>query len=136
MLAGNMDKLTSLLRGGLKLLHGIRLIFGKKLFGALARGVRAITFKLIPLWNEHMPTGASKIKRRTLPEKELKVVYFPSCITRAWVIPRVIARRKRLPAWTEALSTTAAGITRCILARKHLNNLWCELLLSRRVMFR
>ncbi len=127
MLAGNMDKLTSLLRGGLKLLHGIRLIFGKKLFGALARGVRAITFKLIPLWNEHMPTGASKIKRRTFPEKELKVVYFPSCITRSMGTSQSYSKEKEITRMTEAL-LTAAGYQ--IIYPENMNNLCCGMLFS------
>lgn len=126
-LAGQMDKMTALLRGGLKLLHGLRLLFGKKISGALARGLRTITFKALPLWNEHMPTGAKKIKKRTFPEKELKVVYFPSCITRSMGTSKSYSKEKELTRMTEAL-LTAAGYQ--IIYPENMDKLCCGMLFS------
>ncbi|HKM12717.1 MAG TPA: FAD-binding and (Fe-S)-binding domain-containing protein [Bacteroidales bacterium] len=126
-IAGYMGSITAFMRGGLKLLHGLRFIFGKKLFGALARGIRAISFKLIPLWNEHMPTGANKIKKRTFPEKELKVVYFPSCITRSMGTSKSYSKEKEITRMTEAL-LTAAGYQ--IIYPENMDKLCCGMLFS------
>lgn len=126
-IAGYMGSITSFMRGGLKLLHALRLLFGKKLFGALARGIRAISFKLIPLWNEHMPTGANKIKKRTFPEKELKVVYFPSCITRSMGTSKSYSKEKEITRMTEAL-LTAAGYQ--IIYPENMDKLCCGMLFS------
>jgi len=126
-IAGYMGSITAFMRGGLKLLHGLRLILGKKLFGAIARGLRSISFKLIPLWNEHMPTGANKIKKRTFPEKELKVVYFPSCITRSMGTSKSYCKEKELTRMTEAL-LTAAGYQ--IIYPDNMDKLCCGMLFS------
>ncbi len=87
MLATNMDKVTSVLRGTLWTVNALRNIFGKELFGSMARGVRKISGGLIPLWTEYMPTKADRIRsdfyNATSLEREKKVVYFPSCITRS-----------------------------------------------------
>jgi D-lactate dehydrogenase len=126
-IAGYMGSITAFMRGGLKLLHALRLLFGKKLFGALARGIRAVSFKLIPLWNEHMPTGANKIKKRTFPEKELKVVYFPSCITRSMGTSKSYSKEKEITRMTEAL-LTAAGYQ--IIYPENMDKLCCGMLFS------
>jgi D-lactate dehydrogenase len=126
-IAGYMGSITAFMRCGLKLLHGLRLILGKKLFGSIARGLRTVTFKLIPLWNEHMPTGANKIKKRTFPEKELKVVYFPSCITRSMGTSKSYSKEKEITRMTEAL-LTAAGYQ--IIYPENMDKLCCGMLFS------
>ncbi len=127
-LAGNMDKATAFLRGSLKLLNRIRLIFGKKVFGALARGVRAITFKAVPLWNEYMPTGADKIKINAhTEEKQDKMVYFPSCITRSMGTTKAYCKEKEVTAVTAAL-IEKAGYQ--IIYPENMNKLCCGMLFS------
>ncbi|MFA5324830.1 MAG: FAD-binding and (Fe-S)-binding domain-containing protein [Bacteroidales bacterium] len=123
-----MGIITSLMRGGLKFINALRLLFGKKVFGALARGMRVITFKAIPLWNEHMPTGAKKIKVTNSPQKETnKVVYFPSCITRSMGTSKSYCNEKEITQLTEAI-LIKAGYS--IVYPKNLNNLCCGMLFS------
>lgn len=105
-IASNMDKITSLARGGLKFLYAVRILFGKKVFGAVARFMRRITCKALPLWNEHMPTGSDKIKVKPAPAEDNggdKVVYFPSCITRSMGTSKDYSKEKELTRITEAL---------------------------------
>ncbi len=105
-LADNMDKVTSGMRAGLNLVYGIRLLFGKQLFGAMARGVRAASGNMIPLWNEYFPKGAHKIKvseNTPSDSNKPKVVYFPSCITRSMGVTRVYSKELEITRLTEKL---------------------------------
>lgn len=108
ILANNMGFVTGFMRLGLKLLYLIRLFLGKKIFGAIASFVRVITFKLVPQWNEHFPTGASKIsKKRREGDRDKDdrpaVVYFPSCITRSMGVSRSYSKEAELTELTESL---------------------------------
>jgi len=66
---------------------------------------RKITFNNLPLWNPEMPSGAPKIKPESVnSENELKVVYFPSCASRAMSGPaRDDEEREALPQKTMSL---------------------------------
>ena len=45
---------------------------------------RKVTFSALPLWNKEMPSGVRKIKPEpTDPANPMKVIYFPSCASRA-----------------------------------------------------
>lgn len=124
----HMDNVTAVMRGGLKIIHAIRLIFGKKVFGAIARSLRVITAKALPLWNEYMPTGANKIKLpKKVEEKELKMVYFPSCISRGMGTTQSYCKEKELTRMTEAL-LQKAGYQ--IIYPKNMNKLCCGMLFS------
>ncbi len=137
-LAGHMAGVTSLLRGGLKFLNALRLLFGKKVFGAIARGLRWLSCKKLPLWNEYMPTGAKKIK---LPDqvlhdgssltpdsaRRLKVVYFPSCITRSMGTTKAYSKEKDVTQVTAAL-LEAAGFQ--IIYPEKMDSLCCGMLFS------
>ena len=127
-LAGHMAGLTSLLRGGLKCLYGLRLLFGKKVFGAMARGLRWLTAKKLPLWNEYMPTGAKKIRVPAVSqERERKVVYFPSCITRSMGTTKAYSKEKEVTQVTAAL-LEAAGFQ--IIYPEKMDSLCCGMLFS------
>jgi len=127
-LAGHMAGLTSLLRGGLKCLNALRLLFGKKVFGALARGLRWLTCKKLPLWNEYMPTGAKKIRVPAVSqERERKVVYFPSCITRSMGTTKAYSKEKEVTQVTAAL-LEAAGFQ--IIYPEKMDSLCCGMLFS------
>jgi len=127
-LAGHMAGLTSLLRGGLKCLNALRLLFGKKVFGALARGLRWLTCKKLPLWNEFMPTGAKKIRVPAVSqERERKVVYFPSCITRSMGTTKAYSKEKEVTQVTAAL-LEAAGFQ--IIYPEKMDSLCCGMLFS------
>jgi len=90
-IARNMDKVTAGMRFGLSSLYYLRVATGKKFFGTIANGMHKITGGAIPLWNEYFPKGTPKIPTNTTTESHknhkennnLKVVYFPSCITRS-----------------------------------------------------
>ncbi len=138
-LAGHMAGLTSLLRSGLKCLYALRMLFGKKLFGAMARGLRWLTCKKLPLWNEYMPTGATKIRVPVLSGdipgqardedtvRELKVVYFPSCITRSMGTTKAYSQEKEVTQVTAAL-LEEAGFQ--IIYPEKMDSLCCGMLFS------
>ncbi|MDD2242326.1 MAG: FAD-binding and (Fe-S)-binding domain-containing protein [Bacteroidales bacterium] len=96
-IARHMSHIVWLTRAGWNFVYWMRILFGKKVFGALAWFARAVTGGLIPAWNQYYPAGGGKIAKSKLPEyqepistntlqtskaKNGKVVYFPSCITR------------------------------------------------------
>jgi D-lactate dehydrogenase len=115
-LAKNMNYVTAVMRTGLGMVYRLRLLFGKKIFGSFARGVRKVSFGLIPLWNEHFPDKASRIKQPLLnktsdlsstSEEKQKVVYFPSCITRSMGVSKEYSRELELTKLTEKLLSRA-----------------------------
>ena len=126
-LAGHMAGATATLRGGLKCLNALRLVFGKRVFGAMARGLRTATGKALPLWNEYMPTGASKIHVTPAPERERKVVYFPSCITRSMGTTKAYSKEKEVTQVTAAL-LEAAGFQ--VIYPEKMDSLCCGMLFS------
>ena len=127
-LAGHMDSVTAFLRGGLKCLNGLRTVFGTKIFGAMARGLRKLTGGALPLWNEYMPTGATKIKMPgQAPTGDLKVVYFPSCITRSMGTTKAYSKEKEVTQVTAAL-LEAAGFQ--IIYPEKMDSLCCGMLFS------
>ncbi|MCR5744169.1 MAG: FAD-binding oxidoreductase [Bacteroidales bacterium] len=127
-LAGHMAGVTATLRGGLKCLNGLRTIFGTKLFGAMARGLRKFTGGALPLWNEYMPTGASRIRVPAVAqERERKVVYFPSCITRSMGTTKAYSQEKEVTQVTAAL-LEAAGFQ--IIYPENMDSLCCGMLFS------
>lgn len=134
-LAGHMAGVTATLRGSLKCLNALRLLFGKRVFGAMARGLRAATGKALPLWNEYMPTGATKIKvpaeiqgqARNEEGQARKVVYFPSCITRSMGTTRAYSKEKEVTQVTAAL-LEAAGFQ--VIYPEKMDSLCCGMLFS------
>ncbi|MBQ6300206.1 MAG: FAD-binding oxidoreductase [Bacteroidales bacterium] len=127
-LAGHMDGVTACLRGGLKCLNTLRLLFGKRLFGAMARGLRKLTGGALPLWNEYMPTGASRLRvPAVVQERERKVVYFPSCITRSMGTTKAYSQEKEVTQVTAAL-LEAAGFQ--IIYPEKMDALCCGMLFS------
>ena len=129
-LAGHMAGVTAALRGFLKFVHALRCLFGKKVFGALARGLRWLTAKKLPLWNEYMPTGAKKIRVPEMPGQagnDRKVVYFPSCITRSMGTTKAYSDEMEVTRVTAAL-LEAAGFQ--IIYPEKMDSLCCGMLFS------
>ena len=94
-ISANMGKVTAGMRVGLSAFYYLRLVTGKRLFGAVAGSLRFISGGAVPLWNEHFPNGASAISEKQIENQNrsasgsaLKVVYFPSCITRSMGISK------------------------------------------------
>ena len=138
-LASHMAGVTSAMRGFLKCIHALRLLFGKKLFGAMARGLRWLTGGALPLWNEYMPTGASHragiapssqkscVGRDTTRDETRKVVYFPSCITRTMGTTRAYSKEQEVTRVTAAV-LEAAGFQ--IIYPEKMDSLCCGMLFS------
>jgi len=73
----------SVVRAGLKTAHAAHGVIGSPLMGGLAKGLRALAFNKIPLWNPSMPKGISSPKfSNIIKGSDQKVVYFPNCIVR------------------------------------------------------
>lgn len=83
---GNNFNLTiGLMRKGLGMVGFIHKVLGTKVFYALTKGARYVSFKKLPQWNSNMP-GPSVLNRKNLQKYKGdagKVVYFPSCINQA-----------------------------------------------------
>lgn len=130
-LASHMAGVTSAMRGFLKCIHALRLLFGKKVFGAMARGLRWLTGGALPLWNEYMPTGARKFKPDGMPGQAgrdgRKVVYFPSCITRTMGTTRAYSKEHEVTRVTAAV-LEAAGFE--IIYPEKMDSLCCGMLFS------
>jgi D-lactate dehydrogenase len=132
-IAANMGTVTAGMRIGLNTVYYLRLITGKKLFGSVATGMNKVTGGLIPLWNEHFPKGAAKIKSEqtttntTQSGNTAKVVYFPSCITRSMGVSKDYADASELTALTEKL-IRRAGIE--VIYPEGLNGLCCGMAFS------
>ena len=151
-LAAHMAGVTATLRGGLKCLNGLRTVFGTKAFGAMARGLRKLSGGAIPLWNEYMPTGATKIRVPATAEKpdvrvempgqaghdksvtpdpigglDRKVVYFPSCITRSMGTTKAYSKEAEVTRVTARL-LDAAGFQ--IIYPEKMDSLCCGMLFS------
>ena len=59
---------------------------GSSVMGSMARGAWGIGNNYVPLWNQYMPRGAHELRPPSAPvggDERKKVVYLPSCVTRA-----------------------------------------------------
>ncbi|MDD4777563.1 MAG: FAD-binding and (Fe-S)-binding domain-containing protein [Fermentimonas sp.] len=85
-IAGNMQGITSFIRGFITLPHSISKITGYKSMESFTKGLYKLGDGTFPLWTKHSPSGSKKITRNIFPAENpesLEVVYFPSCITRS-----------------------------------------------------
>lgn len=85
-IAGNMDGVTSLVRGLTKIPHSIAKIVGYDALENATKGLYKVGDGVLPLWTRHTPSGSRKIDRNIFPADNADapmVVYFPSCITRS-----------------------------------------------------
>ena len=122
-IAANMFRVTASARFGLNFIDLFHMILGSTVFGALARGVRVLSGNRIPLWNPAMPRGARRIKVSFVSANgRSRVVYFPSCITRAMGPSRDYAEAKQLTETTARL-IQKAGYD--IVYPENMNNLCC-----------
>jgi len=86
VVAANMDKTTTSLRGLMKFPHALAKIVGYNALENVTRGLFKVGDGLFPLWTRYTPSGSQKIDRSIFPANDADapaVVYFPSCITRA-----------------------------------------------------
>jgi len=82
-IAGNFDRVVGILRTGLKMAHLAHTYFGSRTMENITRLARGISANRIPLWSRYMPRGVNApTDFKVHPSSSLKVVYFPSCISR------------------------------------------------------
>jgi D-lactate dehydrogenase len=83
VVARNFALVGAMARNGLKIADGIHEWLGSRSLETIALKARQISGNRLPLWNRYMPTGVNKL---VPPKKKgaghLKVVYFPSCVSR------------------------------------------------------
>ncbi|MBO7320679.1 MAG: FAD-binding oxidoreductase [Bacteroidales bacterium] len=131
-LANHIKGITCFGRFGMNILYYIRLILGKRLFGAIAHGLRTITFGAIPLWTEPFPKGNrhstfSKPVTKISDDESNNIVYFPSCITRTMGTAKSYSHEVELTELTKRL-LTKAGYN--IIYPKNLDKLCCGMAFS------
>ena len=89
-LANNFSAFASAVPPFLNVASSCALAFGGGVLRAVSGALNGATGNLIPVWNEHMPTGAPRLPAPHVPSASAevskglprKVVYLPSCVTR------------------------------------------------------
>ncbi len=83
-LANHMNLVTGTAKHGLNFVNVVHSLLGTSLMESISNGLYKLGNHKIPLWNKYMPKGADQIINIPVKEEnELKVVYFPSCISRS-----------------------------------------------------
>ncbi len=84
-LATHMSMITSAARRALSVVSFFHIILGTKIMRSISTGLRRLSGNRIPLWNPYFPKGAKVIeqKEEVSPDRQRRVVYFPSCINRS-----------------------------------------------------
>lgn len=111
LIASNIKSVTAFMRFGLNIVYLTRGLLGKAFFKIIS--------SFTP-WNEHFPKGVSKdwstgtnssahksSTKMADGENPLKVVYFPSCITRSMGVSREYSKEGQLTNITETLLSRA-----------------------------
>jgi D-lactate dehydrogenase len=82
-IADKFDWIVSLARFGLKITHGVHTFIGSRSMERAAGLAKRIGGNRIALWNRFMPRGVNApLGNPVHHSSKLKVVYFPSCISR------------------------------------------------------
>ncbi|MBU0946790.1 MAG: FAD-binding oxidoreductase [Proteobacteria bacterium] len=99
---GGVAKTVSATLNGVDFVHKMT---GTSFMEAASTLARKVTLNKLPLWNREMPSGVPKITVEAInPENVCKVVYFPSCASRAMSGPaREDRERESLPQKTRSL---------------------------------
>ncbi|HOW39915.1 MAG TPA: FAD-binding and (Fe-S)-binding domain-containing protein [Bacteroidales bacterium] len=123
-IANNMNTVTASLRAGLNIVAFFQRILGSAVLGALAGGIRKVSFNTIPAWNKYMPAGSKKIKPVTVTaeNRNKKVVYFPSCINRSMGVSAEHRQEKQL---SEVLMGLCSRAGYEVIFPDNLDNLCC-----------
>ena len=86
--ANNFKFVTEGLRILLNFVDVAHSLLGSELMENISNGLRKLSGNRIPKWNKYLPKGADLIIGSSLKNNELKVVYFPSCISRTMGLPK------------------------------------------------
>ncbi|MFZ4723958.1 MAG: FAD-binding and (Fe-S)-binding domain-containing protein [Paludibacter sp.] len=97
-IANRMKFVTSIIRIALNFVGFFHSLFGTKLMGLIAGGLRRLSGNRIPLWNKYMPLGARNVnwEQKNQAKSAQKVVYFPSCINRSMGVSSDHKKEKQL----------------------------------------
>jgi D-lactate dehydrogenase len=81
--ARHFERTTHIIRSGLRIANAGHTILGARVMGKLTQWARTLSKDRIPLWNRYIPRAADAPVAFPAPSSDaLKVVYFPSCISR------------------------------------------------------
>jgi D-lactate dehydrogenase len=81
--ADNFVTVIQAVRIGLKMIDLAHSLLGTSLMNVITSGLRTLALNKVPKWNPSMPKGVSVDAFSDIVNgKELKVVYFPSCVVR------------------------------------------------------
>ena len=79
----HFEGLTNITRKGLRVANAAHTILGSRVMEKLAAWARAISKDRFPLWNRYLPRAAdAPVAFPVHSSDSLKVVYFPSCVSR------------------------------------------------------
>ncbi|HEX9400667.1 MAG TPA: FAD-binding and (Fe-S)-binding domain-containing protein [Anaeromyxobacter sp.] len=82
--AGRYAGATAAVRAGLCAADAARAVVGATAVAAVSRGLHALSGGRLPVWNVAAPRAAARAAFADVaPERERKLVYFPSCVVRA-----------------------------------------------------
>ena len=103
--AGNFGGVAKTISTTLNAVDSVHKWTGTPFMETASTLARKATMDQLPLWNKEMPSGVPKIKAEPVTgTNPLKVVYFPSCASRAMSGPaREDAERDPLPQKTQSL---------------------------------
>ncbi len=103
--AGNFGGVAKTISTTLNVVDSVHKMTGTPFMEKASSLARKATLDQLPLWNREMPSGVPQIKaERAREDNPLKVVYFPSCASRAMSGPaREDAERDPLPQKTQSL---------------------------------
>ncbi len=128
-IADRMNKVTSSARKALSLVVFFHSVMGTRIMSVISGGLRVISGRRIPLWNQFMPGGARIISvKETLNRGSIrKVVYFPSCINRTMGISQEYKDEKQL---SEKMVQLLHKAGYEVIYPEELNNLCCGMAFS------
>jgi len=103
--AGNFGGVAKAIGTTLNVVDSVHKMAGTPFMEMASTLARKVTLDKLPLWNKEMPTGVPKIEAEPADGgNPLKVVYFPSCASRAMGGPaREDEEREPLPQKTQSL---------------------------------
>lgn len=87
-ISSNFAQTISLLKFGLNIAGFVHRIFGTKFMYSVSTFLRKISFNKIPMWNEYLPKASDKLLFNKFENGSPGVVYFPSCISRTFGLPK------------------------------------------------
>jgi len=102
--------------------NATRTVIGNTAMGAFTKGLRYISGNTIPRWTPSLPKRAKRIRKQTVTENPLKVVYFPSCLN------QMMGASPNDPDQTPLVQKTISFLNKAgyeVIFPENMNNLCC-----------